>query len=138
MDRRNVLKALGLMGMVSPAAVSRMKEYELISNPEITPKALSRKLTAIVLGAGGRGNVYGNFAHKFPEQLDIVGVAEPIPIRISRFSEKHNIPANRQFVTTVLRCKPWKWVTICSWKNPLHRHGNNAMIFYKSKKKKMP
>ena len=35
------------------------------------------KKTAIVLGAGSRGNAYAHYSLSFPEQLQIVGVAEP-------------------------------------------------------------
>ena len=41
--------------------------------------------------------LYSNF--EYPEQLKIVGVAEPIPIRIDRYSTKHGIPKENQFVT---------------------------------------
>ena len=40
---------------------------------------------------GNRGNVYGNYGIEYPEQFDIVGVAEPIPIRNERYMAKHNI-----------------------------------------------
>ena len=33
------------------------------------------KKTAIVLGAGSRGNAYAHYSLSFPEQLQIVGVA---------------------------------------------------------------
>lgn len=58
-----------------------------------------RPITAITLGAGSRGNVYGNYAVQYPDQLDIVGVAEPIPIRNERYSRKHNIPDANRFPT---------------------------------------
>ncbi|MCF8364769.1 MAG: Gfo/Idh/MocA family oxidoreductase [Bacteroidales bacterium] len=58
-----------------------------------------RKITAIIAGAGNRGNVYGNYALKHPDELDIVGVAEPIEIRRQRYAEKHEIPADKVFYT---------------------------------------
>lgn len=37
-----------------------------------------KPITAIILGAGQRGaNVYGGYALDFPNELKIVGVAEP-------------------------------------------------------------
>lgn len=36
---------------------------------------------------------------QYADQLDIVGVAEPIPIRKQRYSSKHNIPESNQFNT---------------------------------------
>lgn len=59
----------------------------------------ARPVTVITLGAGNRGNVYGNFAATYPEEMDIVGVAEPIPIRNERYSKKHNIPDANRFDT---------------------------------------
>jgi len=53
----------------------------------------------ITLGAGNRGNVYGNYAVRYPEEMDIVGVAEPIPLRNERYATKHNIPAENRFPT---------------------------------------
>lgn len=58
-----------------------------------------RPITAITLGAGNRGNVYGNYATKYPKQLSIVGVAEPIPIRNERYCSQHSIPEENSFVT---------------------------------------
>lgn len=59
----------------------------------------ARPVTVITLGAGNRGNVYGNFALSYPEEMDIIGVAEPVPIRNERYSTKHNIPAANRFDT---------------------------------------
>lgn len=59
----------------------------------------ARPVTVITLGAGNRGNVYGNFALSYPEEMDIIGVAEPVPIGNRRYSTKHNIPAANRFDT---------------------------------------
>ena len=56
-------------------------------------------ITAITLGAGSRGNVYGNYGVEFPNELNIVGVAEPIPLRNERYAVKHDIPEDKRFVT---------------------------------------
>jgi len=60
---------------------------------------LDKPVTAITIGAGNRGNVYGNFAAEFPGKLDIVGVAEPIAIRNERYASKHKIEAANRFHT---------------------------------------
>lgn len=55
-------------------------------------------LTAVLCGAGGRGFAsYGPYALHFPDELRFVAVAEPDPIRRTRFAEAHGIPAERQF-----------------------------------------
>ena len=55
-------------------------------------KQLAKPVTAITLGAGARGNVYGDYAIEYPEQLKILGVADPNTLRNERFAAKHNIP----------------------------------------------
>lgn len=60
---------------------------------------LERPVTAITLGAGARGNTYGGYALKFPDRLKIIGVAEPIPERNQRYSDKHNIEEKNRFQT---------------------------------------
>ncbi len=101
-SRRAILKNLGLsIGLASIPNIAEAIETEE-GFPILLPKThlnLAKPLTAIVLGAGNRGNIYGGYAVKYPENLDIVGVAEPIELRINKFSEKHNIPKDRQFAT---------------------------------------
>lgn len=46
---------------------------------------------AVVIGAGGRGSVYGSFALKYPDKLRIMGVAEPDELRRERFVIEHDI-----------------------------------------------
>ena len=62
-------------------------------NPDMTSP-----ITAITLGAGARGNTYGNYAARFPNELNIIGVAEPIPLRNERYAKKHSIPDLNRFV----------------------------------------
>jgi predicted dehydrogenase len=60
----------------------------------------SSPLTVIVIGAGNRGwGAYSSYGVKFPEELQVVGVAEPIPYRRERISKAFNIPKENQFVT---------------------------------------
>jgi len=58
---------------------------------------VSRPLTAIVIGAGNRGNVYAGYALKYPDELKIVGVAEPIGHKNERFAKAHGIPDENRF-----------------------------------------
>ncbi|MCX6318213.1 MAG: Gfo/Idh/MocA family oxidoreductase [Bacteroidetes bacterium] len=62
-------------------------------------KKMDKPITAITCGAGNRGNVYGGYSLAYPDQLDIVGVAEPIPIRNERYAKKHAIPDANRFTT---------------------------------------
>lgn len=104
MNRRELIKNLGLSfggTILSQQAFSRIGEnkyqYTLPSNP--LHQKLAKPVTAITLGAGNRGTVYGNFAAKFPDQMKIVGVAEPVPFRNDRYAKKHNIPDSARFDT---------------------------------------
>lgn len=60
-------------------------------------KQLAKPVTAITIGAGARGNVYGDYAIEYPEQLKIVGVADPNALRNERYAAKHNIPKTHCF-----------------------------------------
>ena len=99
-SRRNAIRALGLsFGTALPFSTWAIDENK---QPILFPQkklSLAKPITAITCGAGNRGNVYGNFALEFPEQLDILGVAEPIAIRNERYATKHNIAAENRFNT---------------------------------------
>ncbi len=59
---------------------------------------IKKPITAIVLGAGMRGAfAYAPYAIAHPDELDIVGVAEPDPVRRGRFVSAHDIPPNHVF-----------------------------------------
>ena len=51
----------------------------------------------IIVGAGGRGNAYGGFALEYPKELNVVGVAEPDPVRRERFVTQHDIAPDMIF-----------------------------------------
>lgn len=56
-----------------------------------------KKMTAIVLGAGSRGRVYAEYSLNAPEELEIIGVAEPDENRLTQFAAKYHIPAKNCF-----------------------------------------
>lgn len=51
---------------------------------------MSRQITAIIVGAGHRALLYSLYALQHPEELKIVGVADPDPIRRRKTAEMHN------------------------------------------------
>lgn len=57
----------------------------------------SHPVTAVVVGAGGRGYTYAQFAKEHPDRLKIVGVAEPKEYNRNRMMEAHNLPAENIF-----------------------------------------
>lgn len=102
-SRRDALRLLGLSAAATalPTALEARNE---LGQPILLPennlyKKLDKPVTAIVCGAGNRGNVYGGYSLAYPDKLDIVGVAEPIAIRNERYATKHGIKAENRFVT---------------------------------------
>lgn len=101
-SRRQLLKTLGV---ATGAAIlsgfeddtTRLTIPDIRENPLF--KTPEKPVTVVTLGAGNRGNVYGDFALQYSAEMDIVGVAEPIPIRNERYTQKHNIPENNRFKT---------------------------------------
>jgi predicted dehydrogenase len=102
-NRREFLKAGGMMAFAAPLARLRPPrgKAEVFMAHAQTPSYSKpgRPVTAIVLGAGNRGNVYASYSQNYPDELKIVGVAEPIEFRRRRFAELYEIPASAQWVT---------------------------------------
>jgi len=105
-DRRNVLKNLTI-GIGSASFLSSplsgfantQAEGNTIPTKDFGNSDIDKPITAITLGAGSRGNVYGNYGIQFPKELNIIGVAEPITLRNERYTGKHNIPEDNRFTT---------------------------------------
>ncbi|MBC7776068.1 MAG: Gfo/Idh/MocA family oxidoreductase [Phycisphaerae bacterium] len=102
-SRRQLLKTLGA---ATGAAVLTgfSTEEEVFKIPLLTEEnpryqKPAKPITVVTIGAGNRGNVYGNYALSYPEELDVVGVAEPIPLRNERYTEKHKIEESKRFTT---------------------------------------
>jgi predicted dehydrogenase len=68
----------------------------LIDTPATT-KPISRPLSAVVLGAGNRGSVYGQFAMTYPHEMQVVAVAEPEANRRAQFAGAHDLPPEACF-----------------------------------------
>ncbi|MEZ4888100.1 MAG: Gfo/Idh/MocA family oxidoreductase [Chitinophagales bacterium] len=102
LSRRNLLKTMSLAAGGFFAAP--LHGFDELGNRLLLPSrvkypAPDKPITAITLGAGNRGNVYGDYAVEYPDNIDIIGVAEPIKIRNERYCEKHNIAEEHSFVT---------------------------------------
>jgi predicted dehydrogenase len=99
--RRELLKTIGTaamgLGVVHPMIGESTSENKLFLDPRF--KKPDRPVTCIILGAGSRGNVYASYAAKNPDEMMIVGVAEPIPFRRERMAKTFNIPVEHQWVT---------------------------------------
>lgn len=99
--RREILQALSLS--VTAGAWQTWTSFEDNEPQKIWlpdhKTSLPKPVTAITLGAGARGNTYGGYALKYPDRLKIVGVAEPIPERKQRYTDKHAIKPDNVFTT---------------------------------------
>jgi hypothetical protein len=98
MNRRNALKTLGSVA-VGSALTGRGSAAPGLGPAPAAHRPLDRPLTAVVLGAGNRGNVYAGYAALHPDELKIVGVAEPVAHKNERFAKKYGIPDEHRFVT---------------------------------------
>ena len=103
-DRRKALKNLtiGIGGatlLYNPLSGFATTNSKTIPSTKIGNPNIENPVTAITLGAGNRGNVYGNYGIEFSKELDIIGVAEPISIRKERYAKKHNILEENRFDT---------------------------------------
>jgi predicted dehydrogenase len=111
-NRRDVLKAVGVtvgMSLVSgrPSFASDNLPGDGNGgnfNPLGQPKGIdyikpTKPVTCIINGAGSRGNVYASYAAKFPDEMKVVGVSEPIPHRNESMAKAHSIPDGNRFVT---------------------------------------
>lgn len=82
---RDMLKSLGLAAVAMPfAGKASNSDSEGIGIPlkKRSDKKLKEPVKVIVIGAGNRGwGAYSSYGLKFPEEFQVVGVAEPIPYR---------------------------------------------------------
>ncbi len=56
-----------------------------------------KPITAIILGAGSRGSIYGGYAKDHPNELQIVAIAEPRRDRLDNLAEELHVPAENRF-----------------------------------------
>ena len=56
-----------------------------------------KPITAVILGAGNRGNAYAAYAKAYPDQLRIVAAADPRTDRLNILADELNIPESARF-----------------------------------------
>lgn len=69
-------------------------DEELKGGPDV-----SKQLTFAVVGAGGRGNAYGNFLLRNKPEGQIIAVAEPNAARRKAYGDKHGIAEENRFTS---------------------------------------
>ncbi len=116
LTRRDFTKIVGLSALNAPFI------NQAFENKTKQP------VTAIVCGAGNRGNTYAKYSLKFPDELKIVGVAEPIDFRRKRFSEQYQIPVKNQWVTWEHALQNKKQADVLIITTPDNLHYGPAML----------
>jgi predicted dehydrogenase len=130
-NRRDILKLGGMLAISAPFSRLIASENATRIPLEIPENPLFKKpgnpITAVVMGAGNRGNVYSGYSQKYPDEVKIVGVAEPIEERRKVFSEKYNIPKEHQWTTWEDVLKVSKFADALIITTPDHLHYGPAM-----------
>lgn len=125
-----MLRAMGIIsagGFVGGKAIGSIPIVEKTFEPAPDQPFNGKAVTAITIGAGNRGNVYGNYAAGYPGQLDIIGVAEPNPHRNQRYAEKHAIADANRFTTWEQVFKRPRFADVVIITTPDHLHYGPAM-----------
>ncbi len=84
---------------------------------------MKEPITAIIIGAGDRGgDTYANYALRFPEELKVVAVAEPIKERLEIMKKKHNLQSKRCYSSweDILREEKLADVSIIATQDQMH------------------
>ena len=81
-----------------------------------------KPVKAIILGAGGRGSTYASYALAYPDEIEIVGVAEPRADFLELFLKKHRIDRKYVFKTweDVFKLKKFADAVIICTKDDMH------------------
>jgi predicted dehydrogenase len=59
----------------------------------------SEPLRAVITGAGHRSVLYASYSKAHPEELQVVGVADPDPVRREKTAQEYALPPERVFLT---------------------------------------
>lgn len=59
----------------------------------------NKTITAIVLGASGRGKLYGDYSLEHPDDLKIVGIAEIVELRRNMYGDTYRVPVENRVAT---------------------------------------
>ncbi len=73
---------------------------------------MDKQITAILVGAGNRANVYASVSFDFPEKLKVVGLVDPNPERLKFMQERFNVPDENCFDYVDALCKREKFADV--------------------------
>ena len=68
-----------------------------------------KQMTAVLVGAGNRADVYGSFSLEEPDRLKVIGIVDPDPVRTKIMKEKFNVPEENCFTSVDEFIKRDKW-----------------------------
>jgi len=131
-NRREVIKAIGVLTVSSKfasdaIAAGKDSKKTLKPKPVAGNRKVKRKIRCIVLGAGNRGKAYSWYSHKAPEELDIVGVAEPVQFRRDYFCGQFGVEEKYRFSTWEDALAVPKFADAVIISTPDHLHYGPAM-----------
>ncbi len=58
---------------------------------------MDRLITAVLVGAGNRADIYASTSLRRPDRLKIVGLVDPDPVRLGLMREKYHVPVENCF-----------------------------------------
>jgi len=105
MKRRQAIKSVGgaLLAplVLRPSLAGSAGHFAGLQPDEDDSKFVTfdKPLTCIIIGAGNRGWTYSMYSASFPEQMKIVGIAEPVKIRQEKFRQAYNLDEKNIFDT---------------------------------------
>ncbi|XP_070579449.1 putative oxidoreductase YteT isoform X2 [Ptychodera flava] len=82
-----------------------------------------KQVKAVIIGAGSRGSGYALFQLDFPHRFKVVGVADPIKIRVKKIQEKYSIPDEHTFSdwSEFVKCDKFADAVIVTTPDILHK-----------------
>ena len=66
---------------------------------------MDKQITAVLVGAGNRANVYASVSFTFPEKLKVVGIVDPNPERREYMKTRFGVPDENCFDYVDALCK---------------------------------
>ena len=58
---------------------------------------MDKPITAVLVGAGNRADVYASASFQYPDKLKIVGIVDPDPVRNRLMRQKYNVDPQNCF-----------------------------------------
>ncbi|XP_051786388.1 uncharacterized protein zgc:154075 isoform X2 [Erpetoichthys calabaricus] len=93
--------------------------------------AMATRVDVIIIGAGNRGSTYARFAEECPDQMRVVGVADPNLFARDAFKQKYRIEEQNVFVDWHEAAKREKFAHAAIICTPDHLHKEPALVFAK-------